>query len=205
MLSGTATDRLAEYFTLKTPVWHSYRLRCKLIGNSSVSKVSLPSDRALVPDYTPMDGGPVKGQEFSSVQDGIKALGKPMICAPARLSEVSPTLPFKQFQCLSDWLWPFSSFQGLDRRELHLSTPLFSRRSIVWCPYLWIRKLTYLRVKQTISLTRLNFTAISRYGLHHRGLHLCPTSPFSPCLSCASLHLKQEQPKLHSAREGNNW
>ena len=102
MLSGTATDRLAEYFTLKTPVWHSYRLRCKLIGNSSVSKVSLPSDRALVPDYTPIDGGPVKGQEFCSVQDGIKALGKPMICAPARLSEVSPTLPFKQFQCLSD-------------------------------------------------------------------------------------------------------
>ena len=31
---------------------------------------------ALVPDYTPMDGGAVKGQEFSSVQDGIKALGK---------------------------------------------------------------------------------------------------------------------------------
>ena len=28
------------------------------------------------------------------------------ICAPARLSEVSPTFPLKQFQCSSDWRWP---------------------------------------------------------------------------------------------------
>ena len=28
------------------------------------------------------------------------------ICAPPRLSEVSPTLPFKRFQCPSDWQWP---------------------------------------------------------------------------------------------------
>ena len=28
------------------------------------------------------------------------------ICAPPRLSEVSPTLPFKRFQCSSDWRWP---------------------------------------------------------------------------------------------------
>ena len=26
-------------------------------------------------------------------------------CTPPRLSEVSPVLPLKQFQCLSDWLW----------------------------------------------------------------------------------------------------
>ena len=43
--------------------------------------------------------------QFSSVQrqDGIYALGKAhTICAPPRLSEVSPTLPLKQFQCSSD-------------------------------------------------------------------------------------------------------
>ena len=28
------------------------------------------------------------------------------ICAPPRLSEVSPTLPLKRFQCPSDWQWP---------------------------------------------------------------------------------------------------
>ena len=28
------------------------------------------------------------------------------ICAPPRLSEVSPTLPLKQFHCSSDWRWP---------------------------------------------------------------------------------------------------
>ena len=28
------------------------------------------------------------------------------ICAPPRLSEVSTTLPLKQFQCSSDWRWP---------------------------------------------------------------------------------------------------
>ena len=27
------------------------------------------------------------------------------ICTPSRLSEVSPTLPLKQFQCSSDWRW----------------------------------------------------------------------------------------------------
>ena len=31
---------------------------------------------------------------------------KPMICTPPRLSEVSPTLPLKWFQCSSDWQWP---------------------------------------------------------------------------------------------------
>ena len=28
------------------------------------------------------------------------------ICVPPLLSEVSPTLPLKQFQCSSDWRWP---------------------------------------------------------------------------------------------------
>ena len=34
------------------------------------------------------------------------------ICVPPRLSEVSPSLPLKQFQCSSDGRWPLSSFQG---------------------------------------------------------------------------------------------
>ena len=42
--------------------------------------------------------------QFSSVQDGIYALGK------AHLSGVSPMLPLKQFQCWSDWWHPFLIF-----------------------------------------------------------------------------------------------
>ena len=44
---------------------------------------------------------------FSSVQDGIYALGKALeICTPPRVSEVSPTSPLKRFQCPSDWRRP---------------------------------------------------------------------------------------------------
>ena len=39
--------------------------------------------------------------QFSSVQDGNMHPKRP-ICAPPCLLEVSPTLPFKQFQCSSD-------------------------------------------------------------------------------------------------------
>ena len=49
------------------------------------------------------------------------------ICAPPRLSEVSPTLPLKQFQCSSDWWWPSlvlsmksdSSFKASLLQEIH--------------------------------------------------------------------------------------
>ena len=54
-------------------------------------------------------GGGGAGGEVSSVQNDIYALSmrseKP-ICAPPRLSEVSPTLSLKRFQCSSDWRWP---------------------------------------------------------------------------------------------------
>ena len=43
--------------------------------------------------------------QFSSVHDGIYALGE------AHLSDISPTLPLKQFQCLIDD-GPLPSFQG---------------------------------------------------------------------------------------------
>ena len=42
--------------------------------------------------------------------------GKP-ICAPLRLSEVSPTLPWKRFQCLTTAL--LSSFQGRSSSSFH--------------------------------------------------------------------------------------
>jgi len=56
----------------------------------------------------------------SSVQFKMvsKRSEKPMICAPARLSEVSPTLPFKQFQCLSDW---FSRTRSSRASSFHVS------------------------------------------------------------------------------------
>ena len=37
---------------------------------------------------------------------------KKPICAPPSLSEISPTLPLKRFQCSSDEDGPLSSFQG---------------------------------------------------------------------------------------------
>ena len=48
--------------------------------------------------------------QFSSVQDGIYALEK-TLCAPPRLLEVSPTLPWKRFQYSSIDNGPFSSIQ----------------------------------------------------------------------------------------------
>ena len=49
-----------------------------------------------------------KADQFSSVQDGIFALrNSPYAFHPIwHLSEVSPSLPLKWFQCLSDWRWP---------------------------------------------------------------------------------------------------
>ena len=46
--------------------------------------------------------------QFSSVQFKMVSMrsGRP-ICAPPRLSGVSPMLPLKQFQCWFDWRWPF--------------------------------------------------------------------------------------------------
>ena len=45
--------------------------------------------------------------QFSSVQLKMVSMrSEKPICAPPRLSEVSPTLPLKRFQCSSDWRWP---------------------------------------------------------------------------------------------------
>ena len=45
---------------------------------------------------------------FSSVQSKMVSMhsGRP-ICAAPHLSGVSPMLPLKQFECWSDWRWPF--------------------------------------------------------------------------------------------------
>ena len=51
------------------------------------------------------------------------------------LSEVSPMLPLKQFQCSFDWWWPFKE----DCWALLLS----SIQSVVWCPWLWAQRHRY--------------------------------------------------------------
>ena len=53
-------------------------------------------------------------------------LGKPIICAPSRLSDVFPVLPFKQSQSLMDDD-PFSSFEG---RPLSVCSFYSSRQAI---------------------------------------------------------------------------
>ena len=57
------------------------------------------------------------------------------IRAPPRLSEVSPTLPLKRFQCSSDWRWPFLVLsRKMVWRFPALSTPLLQLRchTLVW-------------------------------------------------------------------------
>ena len=59
---------------------------------------------------------------------------KKPICAPAGLSEVTPTLPLKRFRCSSDWRWPFlvPSWKTVERFVFqHLSPP-----SDRWCDVL---------------------------------------------------------------------
>ena len=57
-------------------------------------------------------------------------------CAPPHLSEVSPTLPVKRFQCSSDWRRPCL----VPHRALPLSMPFSSRQSMKWCLQLCARK-----------------------------------------------------------------
>ena len=64
-------------------------------------------------------------QQFSSVQDGIFALEKP-ICAPPGLSEVSPTLPLSGSNVRLTDDGPLSSFQ---RSSSVLSKIVFPRLS----------------------------------------------------------------------------
>ena len=57
--------------------------------------------------------GTNRSVQFSSVQFKMVSMrsGK-AICAPIRLSGVSPTLPLKQFQRCSDWRCPFFVLSG---------------------------------------------------------------------------------------------
>ena len=52
------------------------------------------------------------------------------ICAPLRPTEVSPTLPLKQFQCSFDGRWPSLVHQGRSS-SASFFTPLSSRPSMV--------------------------------------------------------------------------
>ena len=82
----------------------------------------------------------IPSRSSSSVQDGIYGLGKAHICSTPSLStylEVSPVLPLKQFQHLSDWLWPSLILSSkIVECFLLLSMPLSSRWLKVWCPWL---------------------------------------------------------------------
>ena len=69
---------------------------------------------------------------FSSVQFKMVSMRSEMpICAPPRLSEVSPTLPLKRFQCLSDWRWP--SLVLSRKIVLRLLFPHLSPPDDRWC------------------------------------------------------------------------
>ena len=78
--------------------------------------------------------------QFSSVQDGISALGK----AHMRSTLSLRSFPNVAFKMVSVFVWlimalsrPFKD----DHLVLPLSTPLSSRWSVVWCPWLCARRL----------------------------------------------------------------
>ena len=55
----------------------------------------------------------IVSNQFNSVQFKMVSMrsGK-AICIPPCPSEVSPSMPLKQFQCQSEWHWPVSSLWG---------------------------------------------------------------------------------------------
>ncbi len=75
---------------------------------------------------------------------------KPIICAPPRLSEVSPTLPLKRFQCSTDD-GPLSSFQGRSSSasSFHASPP-----GDRWCDVLGFVPAGILKLLNTSDLPR---------------------------------------------------
>ena len=62
------------------------------------------------------------------------------ICAPSRLSEVSPRLPLKRFQCSSDWRWPSLVLSRRSSSTSFFNASLFQAingmMSLALCP-LW--------------------------------------------------------------------
>ena len=102
-----------HYITTLTQVWFPEAARDLFsqspVGFSADSLTVFAQPTSAVVGITVFCAHHWKSQ-FSSFQDVIYALRKP-ICAPPRLSEVSPTLPLKRFQCSSDWRWPSRPFQ----------------------------------------------------------------------------------------------
>ena len=97
----TKQKRVGEKTTTKEQIRQNWHWRCEKLGQhtkvtprplTSISKGSLKTFYAT---------------SFSSVQDGFYALGKAsMRSTLSILPTLSPTLPLKRFQCLSDWRRP---------------------------------------------------------------------------------------------------
>ena len=105
------------------------------------------------------------------VQDGLNALGK-VPCAPPRLSEVSPTLALKQFQCLSDWWWP-------PFREDCQVLPLSMSAAYVGL-YTWVRECFDLRMWSWWTLSPL-YTLHTTWELWS-AVHVCCCILCTPCI-----------------------
>ena len=84
-------------------------------GRSAPSAGGLPPPGPVSHEGTVWEGPRGAGTpaccESSSVQDGIYALRKAHMYSPC-LSDISPSLPSKRCQCLSDWQWPSLSLSG---------------------------------------------------------------------------------------------
>ena len=86
-----------------------------------------------------------------------------VICAPSRLSEVSPSLPLKQFLCSSDWPWPsLSSFQGRSSAA-SVHTSLF--RAIDGVMYLALCPQLMSQVPQHLGFSRLKLAVFAHQSI----------------------------------------
>ena len=100
MQSTTRTKQktAGENTTTKEQITQNWHWRVKNWANT----LNSPPDR-----WPPFQKGSLKtfyATSFSSVQDGFYALGKAHMCSTLSiLSTISPMLPLKRFQCLSDW------------------------------------------------------------------------------------------------------
>ena len=90
---------------------------------------------AVPPCFTANWIFPIKQGQFSSVQDGIYALGKDCMRATPSLR----CFPIVGFETVPMLVWltvALSSFQGRSSSASKpLSAPLSSKRSMVWCPW----------------------------------------------------------------------
>ena len=101
---------------------------------------------------------------------------KPIICAPPHISEVSPALPLKRLQCLTDD-GPLSSFQGRSSSAFSFHASLLQAisgvMSLALCPQVVPQASQHLELPRNKPLVRVALPA----SLSARSFPFTPACP----------------------------